>query len=179
MLKEWDHAVEQWILRLNLLSQWCPELRPAAHRRRRPPPPGRATLPRRLRLQGHQGQARQAGREEPGSARPSRSCWTSTPRNGSPAQRPHPESHLRAGQPAAYRAADPGALRRERHAPHRHGPRAGRSSTSLPPTCARCRSPRTWPVSGASITRASSRSSSANTPNTSGAEVRPQRCDCS
>ena len=26
LLKEWDHGVEQWILRLNLLSQWCPEL---------------------------------------------------------------------------------------------------------------------------------------------------------
>src|SRR5436190_625853 len=26
ILKEWDHGVEQWILRLNLLSQWCPEL---------------------------------------------------------------------------------------------------------------------------------------------------------
>jgi ATP-dependent helicase HrpB len=26
ILKEWDHSVEQWILRLNLLSQWCPEL---------------------------------------------------------------------------------------------------------------------------------------------------------
>lgn len=26
ILKSWDHAVEQWILRLNLLSQWCPEL---------------------------------------------------------------------------------------------------------------------------------------------------------
>lgn len=26
VLKEWDHTVEQWILRLNLLSQWCPEL---------------------------------------------------------------------------------------------------------------------------------------------------------
>ncbi|HET7625170.1 MAG TPA: ATP-dependent RNA helicase [Verrucomicrobiae bacterium] len=25
-LKEWDHGIEQWILRLNLLSQWCPEL---------------------------------------------------------------------------------------------------------------------------------------------------------
>jgi ATP-dependent helicase HrpB len=25
-LSEWDEAVEQWILRLNLLSQWCPEL---------------------------------------------------------------------------------------------------------------------------------------------------------
>ncbi|MCL5098140.1 MAG: helicase, partial [Candidatus Omnitrophica bacterium] len=25
-LKNWDHGVEQWILRLNLLSQWCPEL---------------------------------------------------------------------------------------------------------------------------------------------------------
>jgi ATP-dependent helicase HrpB len=25
-LKEWDHEVEQWILRLNLLSEWCPEL---------------------------------------------------------------------------------------------------------------------------------------------------------
>jgi ATP-dependent helicase HrpB len=25
-LNDWDHAVEQWILRLNLLSQWCPEL---------------------------------------------------------------------------------------------------------------------------------------------------------
>lgn len=25
-LNEWDHGVEQWILRLNLLSQWCPEL---------------------------------------------------------------------------------------------------------------------------------------------------------
>ena len=25
-LKEWDHNVEQWILRLNLLSKWCPEL---------------------------------------------------------------------------------------------------------------------------------------------------------
>lgn len=25
-LKEWDHTVEQWILRLNLLSKWCPEL---------------------------------------------------------------------------------------------------------------------------------------------------------
>jgi ATP-dependent helicase HrpB len=24
-LKEWDHGVEQWILRLNLLSRWCPE----------------------------------------------------------------------------------------------------------------------------------------------------------
>src|SRR5215469_8852969 len=24
-LKEWDHAVEQWILRLNLLSKWCPD----------------------------------------------------------------------------------------------------------------------------------------------------------
>ena len=26
VLKEWDHGVEQWILRLNLLSKWCPEL---------------------------------------------------------------------------------------------------------------------------------------------------------
>jgi len=26
VLKEWDHTVEQWILRLNLLAQWCPEL---------------------------------------------------------------------------------------------------------------------------------------------------------
>jgi len=26
ILKEWDHAVEQWILRLDLLSHWCPEL---------------------------------------------------------------------------------------------------------------------------------------------------------
>jgi ATP-dependent helicase HrpB len=26
LLKEWDHGVEQWILRLNLLSQWCPDL---------------------------------------------------------------------------------------------------------------------------------------------------------
>jgi ATP-dependent helicase HrpB len=26
VLKDWDHAVDQWILRLNLLSQWCPEL---------------------------------------------------------------------------------------------------------------------------------------------------------
>jgi len=25
-LRDWDHAVEQWILRLNRLSQWCPEL---------------------------------------------------------------------------------------------------------------------------------------------------------
>jgi ATP-dependent helicase HrpB len=25
-LTEWDHAVDQWITRLNLLSQWCPEL---------------------------------------------------------------------------------------------------------------------------------------------------------
>jgi ATP-dependent helicase HrpB len=25
VLKEWDHAVEQWILRLNLLSKWCPD----------------------------------------------------------------------------------------------------------------------------------------------------------
>lgn len=25
-LSEWDDGVEQWILRLNLLSQWCPEL---------------------------------------------------------------------------------------------------------------------------------------------------------
>jgi ATP-dependent helicase HrpB len=24
-LKEWDHTVEQWVLRLNLLSKWCPE----------------------------------------------------------------------------------------------------------------------------------------------------------
>jgi ATP-dependent helicase HrpB len=26
ILKEWDLGVEQWILRLNLLNQWCPEL---------------------------------------------------------------------------------------------------------------------------------------------------------
>ena len=26
VLKHWDHCVEQWILRLNLLSRWCPEL---------------------------------------------------------------------------------------------------------------------------------------------------------
>ncbi|MSU63005.1 MAG: ATP-dependent RNA helicase [Pedosphaera sp.] len=26
ILTEWNHAVEQWILRLNLLSKWCPEL---------------------------------------------------------------------------------------------------------------------------------------------------------
>lgn len=25
-LKEWDHTIEQWILRLNLLTKWCPEL---------------------------------------------------------------------------------------------------------------------------------------------------------
>jgi ATP-dependent helicase HrpB len=25
VLKEWDHTVEQWIMRLNLLSKWCPE----------------------------------------------------------------------------------------------------------------------------------------------------------
>ena len=26
ILEQWDEGVEQWILRLNLLSQWCPEL---------------------------------------------------------------------------------------------------------------------------------------------------------
>jgi ATP-dependent helicase HrpB len=26
ILNDWDHAAEQWILRLNLLSKWCPEL---------------------------------------------------------------------------------------------------------------------------------------------------------
>jgi ATP-dependent helicase HrpB len=26
ILKEWDHSAEQWIVRLNQLSQWCPEL---------------------------------------------------------------------------------------------------------------------------------------------------------
>jgi ATP-dependent helicase HrpB len=26
VLNDWDHAAEQWILRLNLLSHWCPEL---------------------------------------------------------------------------------------------------------------------------------------------------------
>ena len=26
VFKEWDHSVEQWILRLNQLSQWCPDL---------------------------------------------------------------------------------------------------------------------------------------------------------
>ncbi len=26
ILTEWNHAVDQWILRLNLLSKWCPEL---------------------------------------------------------------------------------------------------------------------------------------------------------
>jgi len=26
-LPKWDHGVEQWILRLNLLSKWCPDLR--------------------------------------------------------------------------------------------------------------------------------------------------------
>lgn len=26
VLKHWDHGVDQWILRLNLLSRWCPEL---------------------------------------------------------------------------------------------------------------------------------------------------------
>jgi len=26
-LPNWDHGIEQWILRLNLLSGWCPELR--------------------------------------------------------------------------------------------------------------------------------------------------------
>ena len=25
-LNDWDHAAEQWVLRLNLLSRWCPEL---------------------------------------------------------------------------------------------------------------------------------------------------------
>jgi ATP-dependent helicase HrpB len=25
-LQRWDHAVAQWILRLNLLAQWCPDL---------------------------------------------------------------------------------------------------------------------------------------------------------
>ena len=25
-LPNWDHGIEQWILRLNLLSEWCPEL---------------------------------------------------------------------------------------------------------------------------------------------------------
>lgn len=25
-LKQWDHSVDQWMLRLNRLSQWCPEL---------------------------------------------------------------------------------------------------------------------------------------------------------
>jgi ATP-dependent helicase HrpB len=26
VLKHWDHSVDQWLLRLNLLSRWCPEL---------------------------------------------------------------------------------------------------------------------------------------------------------
>ena len=26
VLKQWDHGIEQWILRLNQLAQWCPEL---------------------------------------------------------------------------------------------------------------------------------------------------------
>jgi ATP-dependent helicase HrpB len=32
VLKNWDHSVDQWILRVNLLGQWCPELQlPAIH----------------------------------------------------------------------------------------------------------------------------------------------------
>ena len=27
ILKTWDHEIEQWILRLNQLTQWCPELK--------------------------------------------------------------------------------------------------------------------------------------------------------
>ena len=38
-----------------------PGTRTAAHHRRRPPASRRATLPRRVRLQGHQGQAGEAG----------------------------------------------------------------------------------------------------------------------
>src|SRR5215510_2329533 len=25
LLPQWDHSVDQWILRLNLLAEWCPE----------------------------------------------------------------------------------------------------------------------------------------------------------
>ena len=26
VMKEWDHSVEQWVLRINSLARWCPEL---------------------------------------------------------------------------------------------------------------------------------------------------------
>jgi len=26
-LKSWDHAVDQWILRVNSLAKWCPDLK--------------------------------------------------------------------------------------------------------------------------------------------------------
>ena len=60
-LKHWDHAVEQWIMRLNLLAEWAPEYElPQAPQGRSHHAPG-ANLPRRDKLSRDQGARRLAG----------------------------------------------------------------------------------------------------------------------
>ena len=123
-LNEWDHGVEQWILRLNLLASGVRNLQlpPITDEDRR-------HLIEQLchgafTLQGHQGPAGEAGwctswltraqRELAGQARA---------RAARAVQRPHAQGDLRRGEPAAHRPAHPGAVRRDRR---RRGSRMGR-----------------------------------------------------
>ena len=125
MLNDWDESLEQWILRVNLLSQWCPELMlpPVSDEDRRhlieqvchgsfsgkelKDKPAKAIV--KSWLSGAQ-------QELPEQARP---------RAPFPLQRAHGESPVRARQSAAHRPAHPATLRCEVHTSYRDGPRAG------------------------------------------------------
>ena len=62
-LKKWDHAIEQWIARLNFAAAAFPELGAAADRRAKSALVDRASLPGRDELQGNQGATGRAGPE--------------------------------------------------------------------------------------------------------------------
>ena len=109
-LKQWDHSVDQWILRLNRLSQWCPELELPPIRRRRSPTSHRATLPRRRVIQGHQGPGRQTGGQVlalPGAAGAAGQARAGT---ADPGEWSESQGDLRARRQSVHRLADPGTL---------------------------------------------------------------------
>ena len=114
-LKNWDNAVEQWIVRLNLLARMVSGVRAADDRRGGQAAHDRADLPRRDELQGDQGTPGLAGGEVVAAPAQQQLLEQFAPeRLELPNGRKAKITYGATGA-ADHRRAHPGSLRRERN----------------------------------------------------------------
>ena len=169
-LPNWDHGVEQWLLRLRLLCRHCPELQlPAITEDDR-----KHIIEQLCHGAVSYKDIKERESETAGDVMAVR-CATAVAgqaRAGTvdAAERPHAQGDLRSDRLAAHRPPHPGTLRCDPDAEDCDGTGAGGGAHPDAGNEIRSRSRKTWRISGANIIRASNPSCNGNIRNTCGDE---------